>query len=98
MDVHKNARLTPKGRGEMVRRVLAGERVGLAAAAFSTTCETASKWVERFLEEGLAGPVLPATSATQPDAAPDGRAGDRPAARVVGGDHPGHERIRIRHL
>ena len=55
MDVHKNARLTPKGRGEMVRRVLAGERVGAVAVAFSTTAKTVSKWVERFLEEGLDG-------------------------------------------
>ena len=55
MDVHKNARLTPKGRGEMVRRVLAGERVSAVAAAFSTTAKTVSKWVDRFLKEGLAG-------------------------------------------
>jgi transposase InsO family protein len=55
VDVHKNARLTPKGRGEVVRRVLAGERVSLVAAAFSTTPKTVSKWVERFLKEGLEG-------------------------------------------
>jgi transposase InsO family protein len=55
VDVHKNARLTPKGRGEVVRRVLAGERVSLVAAAFSTTSKTVSKWVERFLKEGLEG-------------------------------------------
>ena len=55
MDVHKNARLTPKGRGEMVRRVLAGEAVPTVAAAFSTTVKTVSKWVSRFLAEGSGG-------------------------------------------
>ena len=55
MDVHKNARLTPKGRGKMVARVLAGERVGAVAAAFSTTVKTVAKWAGRFLAEGAAG-------------------------------------------
>ena len=55
MDVHKNARLTPRGRGEMVRRVLAGERPSAVAAAFSTTIKTVTKWVERYRSEGLGG-------------------------------------------
>ena len=55
MDVHKNARLTPKGRGEMVRRVLAGERMSAVAAAFGTTVKTVGKWVGRYLREGAAG-------------------------------------------
>ena len=55
MDVHKNARLTPKGRGEMVARVLAGERMSAVAAAFGTTVKTVAKWVGRYLREGAAG-------------------------------------------
>lgn len=55
MDVHKNARLTPLGRGEMVRRVLAGEAPVTVAAAFSTTVKTVRKWVNRFLAEGSGG-------------------------------------------
>jgi len=55
VDVHKNARLTPKGRGEMVRRVLAGEAVAPVAAAFSTTVKTVNKWVRRFRAEGPGG-------------------------------------------
>jgi transposase InsO family protein len=55
VDVHENARLTPRGRGEMVRRVLAGERRRAVAAAFSTTIKTVTKWVDRFLAEGPAG-------------------------------------------
>ena len=56
MDVHKNARLTPKGRGEMVRRVLeAGQPASLVAAGFATTAKTVKKWVSRFLAEGPGG-------------------------------------------
>jgi transposase InsO family protein len=57
VDVHKNARLTPRGRGELVRRVRAGERPSAVAAAFSTTAKTVSKWVDRFCREGLDGLV-----------------------------------------
>ena len=39
----------------MVRRVLAGERLSVVAAAFSTTTKTVTKWVQRFRSEGLGG-------------------------------------------
>ena len=56
MDTHKNARLTPKGREEMVRAVVDG---GLSKAAtarrFNTTPKTVAKWVERFRKEGVDG-------------------------------------------
>ena len=55
MDVHKNARLTPKGRGKMVERALAGQPVSEVAAAFATTPKTVKKWVNRFQAEGAAG-------------------------------------------
>jgi hypothetical protein len=47
MDTHKNARLTPKGREEMVRAV-ADRGMSKAAAAhqFNTTPKTVGKWVE----------------------------------------------------
>jgi transposase InsO family protein/transposase-like protein len=53
MDTHKNARLTPKGREEMVRSVVDGG-LGYAAAArkFNTTPKTVAKWVKRFRAEG----------------------------------------------
>ena len=56
MDSHKNARLTPKGREEMVRAVADGG-LGKAAAArqFNTTPKTVAKWVERFRAEGVNG-------------------------------------------
>ena len=56
MDVHKNARLTPKGREAMVYAV---ENCALSKAAaarqFNTTAKTVSKWVERFRKDGAAG-------------------------------------------
>jgi transposase InsO family protein len=56
MDTHKNARLTPKGREEMVRAVV-DRGVGKVAAArqFNTTPKTVGKWVDRFRTQGVDG-------------------------------------------
>ena len=56
MDTHKNARLTPKGREEMVRSVVDfGLSKAAAARRFNTTVKTVGKWVERFHELGVRG-------------------------------------------
>jgi transposase InsO family protein len=56
MDTHKNARLTPKGREEMVRAVVDGGLTKAAAARqYNTTPKTVAKWVERFRAEGVDG-------------------------------------------
>jgi transposase InsO family protein len=56
MDTHKNARLTPKGREEMVRAVVdRGMTKGAAARQFNTTPKTVGKWVDRFLAEDVGG-------------------------------------------
>src|SRR5258708_14282472 len=56
MDTHKNARLTPKGREDMVRAVVHGGVTKAAAARrFNTTAKTVAKWVDRFNAEGLDG-------------------------------------------
>jgi transposase InsO family protein len=56
MDTHKNARLTPKGREEMVRAVVDYSLTKAAAARqFNTTPKTVGKWVERFRAEGVDG-------------------------------------------
>ena len=56
MDSHKNARLTPKGREQMVSAVVDGGLTKAAAARrFNTTAKTVAKWVERFRNEGIAG-------------------------------------------
>jgi len=56
MDTHKNARLTPKGREEMVRAVaVRGMSKAAAAHQFNTTPKTVGKWVDRFCAEGVDG-------------------------------------------
>jgi transposase InsO family protein len=55
MNVHENARLTPRGRDACVQRVLAGEAVEAVAQAFSVSARTVRKWVARFRAEGAAG-------------------------------------------
>ena len=58
MNVHKNARLTPHSRAELVRRVLvAGQAPTIVAVAMGVTSKTVSKWVQRFAAEGTAGLV-----------------------------------------
>ena len=56
MDIHKNARLTPKGREEMVLSVVDGGLSKAAAARrFNTTAKTVAKWVDRFRKDGAEG-------------------------------------------
>jgi transposase InsO family protein len=56
MNVHKNARLTAKGREQMVLSVLEGGLSKAAAASqYHTTPKTVGKWVARFLADGIAG-------------------------------------------
>src|SRR5262249_645177 len=54
MDTHKNARLTPKGREEMVRAVVdRGMSKAAAARQFNTTPKTVGKWAGRCCAEGV---------------------------------------------
>jgi len=56
MDVHKNARLTPRGRELMVRAAVDdGLSMAEAARRFNTTPKTVAKWVERFRQHGVGG-------------------------------------------
>lgn len=56
MNLHKHARLSPRGRALLVARVLEqGLRVEEAAHAAGVSVRTAYKWLRRFREEGLAG-------------------------------------------
>lgn len=56
MDTHKNARLTPKGREQMVRAVVDGGLTKAAAARrYNTTPKTVAKWVVRLRKEGVDG-------------------------------------------
>ena len=56
MDVHKNARMTPKGREAMVGAVVdKGLSKAETARQFHTTSKTVAKWVRRFREDGVEG-------------------------------------------
>ena len=56
MNIHKNARLTPHSRGEVVRRVtVEGDTPKAVATAFGVAIKTVRKWVTRFAAEGLEG-------------------------------------------
>ena len=59
MDTHMNARLTPRGRADMVRAVVDGGLAKAEAARrFNTTPKTVAKWVARFRARGGAGASL----------------------------------------
>jgi transposase len=56
MNTHDNARLTPKGREDMVRAVVdQGISKAQAARQFNTTFKTVAKWVARYKAEGVVG-------------------------------------------
>ena len=55
MNLHKHARLTPRGRALLVQRIGRGLRVEDAAQAAGVSVRTAYKWLRRFREEGEAG-------------------------------------------
>ena len=56
MDIHQNARLTPRGREALAKTVLfQGLTLSSAAAEFKVTARTVAKWVRRFQSEGPGG-------------------------------------------
>jgi transposase InsO family protein len=56
MDIHQNARLTPLGRAELVRRVLVERQTAsIVASDLGVDRKTVRKWCARFQAEGPAG-------------------------------------------
>ena len=56
MDMHQNARLTPRGRAELVRRVVVmGQAQKTVASDLGVDVKTVRKWCTRFQAEGAAG-------------------------------------------
>jgi transposase len=55
MDIHENARLTPRGREHMINMVLSGQTPQAVSAAVGVCPRTVKKWVDRFKADGLAG-------------------------------------------
>ena len=69
MNTHNNARLTPKGREDMIRAVVdRGLTKSAAARQFNTTPRTVAKWVARYnavINEFLRSPPVAAALAKQ---------------------------------
>ena len=55
MNVHKNARLTPRGRERIVQQVESGQAPEAVAKAAGVCPRTVRKWVDRSRREGSAG-------------------------------------------
>ncbi len=55
MNMHKNARLTPRGRERIVLQVESGQTPEAVAEAAGVCPRTVRKWVDRYRREGLAG-------------------------------------------
>jgi len=55
MNIHKNARLTPRGREILISRLERGEHPVDVATAMGVSVSTAYKWRRRYRAEGLAG-------------------------------------------
>jgi transposase len=55
MNIHKNARTTPKMRALIVERHEAGETPRSISSAVGVSPATVQKWIERFKREGIAG-------------------------------------------
>ena len=55
MDIHKNARLTPRGRERLASMILSGQTPEAASQAAGVCPRTGRKWRDRFEQEGLAG-------------------------------------------
>ena len=72
MDMHKNARLTPRGRERIVRQVLSGQTPEAVALAAGVCPRTVRKWVARYRGRGRGwaeGPHVAAASPAPADAA-----------------------------
>lgn len=55
MNIHQNARLTPKGRELLIGRLERGEHVCDVACALGISVRTVYKWRKRYHEHGLSG-------------------------------------------
>src|SRR6202167_1351300 len=55
MNMHKNARLTPRGRERMVRQIESGQTPKAVGLAAGVCPRTVRKWVDRYRREGQTG-------------------------------------------
>ena len=73
MNIHKNARLTPRGREILISRLERGEHPEDVATAMGISASTAYKWRRRYRAEGLAGLQ---DRSSRPNASPNKTPGD----------------------
>ncbi len=69
MNVHKNARLTPRGRERFVRQIESGQTPGPSAEPQASASGRVRKWVDRYRPRGigrLQDRSSPAASAAPP--------------------------------
>jgi len=66
--VHKNARLTPKGRELLLVRLQAGQHQLDVAQAMGVSLTTLKKWLRRYRAEGPRGSSTLQSPAPQPKA------------------------------
>jgi transposase len=70
MNAHGNAKLTPLGRAELVKRIVElHPPIAEVAAGFGLPVSTAQKWLARFRAEGTAGLE---NRSSRPKRSPDG--------------------------
>jgi len=55
MNIHKNARLTPRGRERIARQIESGQTPEAVAKAAGVSPRTIRKWIDRYRREGSAG-------------------------------------------
>ena len=55
MNIHENAKLTPRGRERIVLMVQSGQTPEAAAQAVGVCPRTARKWIDRYRREGRKG-------------------------------------------
>ena len=79
MNIHKNARLTPRGREILIARLERGEHPLDVATAMGASVSTVYKWRRRYRAEGLAGLM---DRSSRPNASPN-RTPDDVEAKVV---------------
>ena len=80
MNIHKNARLTPRGREILISRLERGEHPLDVATAMGASVSTVYKWWRRYRTEGLGG-LLDRSS--RPNASPN-RTPDDVETKVIG--------------
>ena len=73
MNIHKNARLTPRGREILISRLRRGEHPEDVASAMGVSASTAYKWRRRYRSEGRAGLQ---DRSSRPNASPNKTADD----------------------